>query len=426
SAFFETLFSSDMNKGIYIDKDSGVTVIPVSGYLESETILRMVRIFCHTGTLEVFDGDSVEILLECYFASDFYGLEGALKLLHSMLVNQISPANVLRVYEILLRKGSCEGKVIEKEVEDYIATYAFVILKHKSFLQFPSDLLGNMCHLLRRDDLNILEKDLLWLVYKCCSHRCDGMMAHASPSNVSEHPSPMDLLLHHWTDHGAQSLWGSIRFAALTHTEFADFIFKNPTALEDADTVDIIKFLHIIKETPEENVEFRAISFYPRNLQLYGMRSPQSDVVYWDSQKMTAFFALQYDTKSAVSLNPIRFCKSYFHLELSHSENSIHMYGRAHPDQNAVSSVNTRADVKVTSSIVNFKHDRWKKKASVVPLSHSKVSEFSLNNILTWSTVEKVKKNEEADSSGYLFDIGYYPHYRAGTWMMVLVSIESM
>jgi hypothetical protein len=444
SDYFKTLFSTTMTRDI--KTEDGLPVIPVSGYMQNIAIFRMIRIFCHTGTLEVSDGDSVENLLDFYFASDCYFLEGPLQLLHTMLVNQLSPTNVLKVYEILLKRPS-EGRKLEQEVEDYIATYAFAVLKHKSFQVFPIELMGKMCAIFQRETLNILEKDLLWYVYLYCKH-------HASVTETStpSFATPMDMMMYKW-DEGS-SLWGCIRVKALTQDDISEFVYKNPDALDDSDTVNILNFLYVIRDSAgsvapqiaieawknsrkmslvvqemctslEPRFKFHVISCYPRNLQLYGTRSPQTSIVYWDVHKFKAFVAIQYDSGPKVSLDPILFCKSYFHLELSHYENSIHIKGRAHPDQNSIadSSVST---VKIAAKIVNFKHDRWKDKHTIVQLKRSEVSNFAINSILTMSTVEKVKKKEDGDSTGYLFEIANYPQYKEGNWMLVLISIETI
>jgi len=451
SEYFKTLFSTTMTRDI--KTEYGLPVVQVSGYMQNIAIFRMIRIFCHTGTVEVSDGDSVENLLDFYFASDCYLLEGPLQLLHTMLVNQLSPTNVLKVYEILLKKGSSEGRKLEEEVEDYIATYAFAVLKHKSFQLFPIELMGNMCAIFQRETLNILEKDLLWYVYLYCKHHTGntGNAAFAVTSLCS-FATPMEMMMYKWNDEA--SLWGCIRVKALTQDDISEFVYKNPNALDDSDTVNILNFLYVIRDsiatgTPQTAVEawknsrkmslvvqemctsleprfkFRVISCYPRNLQLYGTRSPQTSIVYWDVHKWKAFVAIQHDSGPKVSLDPILFCKSYFHLELSHYENSIHILGRAHPDQNSIVDTSIQT-VKVAAKIVNFKHDRWKDKQTIVQLKKAEVSNFAINNILALSTVEKVKKKEDGDSPGYLFEIGNYPQYKEGNWMMILISIETL
>lgn len=238
-------------------------------------------------------------------------------------------------------------------------------------------------------------------------------------------------MTHDFTDAG--SLWNQLRLSSITMKEFVRFIKENKNCFSSENVVKIITFLYSCAETPDvsshdgedigvrlskKRKPFRPISFYPRNLEFHGLASPQTDISFWDDSKIKLFFAFDFAEKETVTLPPVHFHNFFIHCSVYHADRSINVSGNIHGRSMCTSTSSPSvADSRATSSVVNFRHDRWRKKATVLSLTGG--TAFRIPNILSWNTIG----NNE--TPGYLFDIEQYPEYSFnGTWILMSICIE--
>jgi len=105
------------------------------------------------------------------------------------------------------------------------------------------------------------------------------------------------------------------------------------------------------------------------------------------------------------------------HYTVYHSDKMINLrgtiYGRS-------ANTDSGGPVRITASVVNFKHDRWRKKSTTCNLRGG--TEFDMNNILSWNSIENTDL-----SGGYLYNLGKYPEFCSnGTWIMMSLSVEKI
>lgn len=97
-----------------------------------------------------------------------------------------------------------------------------------------------------------------------------------------------------------------------------------------------------------------------------------------------------------------------------HADRSPNVSGNIHSKTGIRDSA---TDITITSSVVNFRHDRWRKKSVTTALASG--TAFKIPQILSWNTIGN------NDTPGYLFDIERYPEYcPKGTWILMSLCIE--
>jgi hypothetical protein len=438
SDVFAAMFEACGEAGTASYRNGVAAVVPRMGFMADPCVFRMIRVFCHTGIIEYNEGESVDALLSRYSACNFYDLKDGQRVLHNIIVSQLNPSNVMRAYENVLGKQLLGTGLLEA-IEDYLTTYAFVVFRHRTFAQFPVELYGELAKLCSRDDLNITESDLMSCLYNLCERR------------ASESETAIEVMMRPLRT--ATSLWSTIRVASMTNSQFTEFMWKHPNAIPDGECVKVITFLHSISKRGDGAMEdyfkdddagavdeaaasksallrqqqfarttprrpFRPISFYPRSLQFIGTSSPQVDTALWDKDHIKVFYAVNCSKREDVNLPPIRYNGYFVHVTVYHADQCVHVRGTIHSDHRFCPT--HEHTMKLTTSVVNFKHDRWRKKHAV--FRAAAVNDFSIANLLSWSTVDKGKGKED---SGYLFDIGKYPEYVQGSWMLLMSSLES-
>ena len=415
SDYFKSLFNNNMMKGT--SEIDGVTAYKVGDLMKKRHIFDMIRIFCHTGIVQSYKGEPILKTLERYSAFHYYALESGMSVIRRIIMDVINPTNALQALDYVLSSPECESGLLP-DVENYISTYAFVIFKHKSFSNIKLDKFYGISELCRRDDLNIKEIDLL----RCLHRLCDKKI----PQDNLE--SAWSVMTHDLDEFG--SLWNQIRISSLSIDDFMGFVKENDTLFSNDSIVSVIKFLYENKS--EDNVvekvdyvmgnheskrrkTFQPISFYPRNLHFHGLASPQTDISYWDDSRIKMFFAVDYSKKDSVTLPPIPFHGYVIHFSLFHHEKVLNIGGSIHGMAMESSPIGS---MKITASVVNFKHDRWKK--TCVTTDIKKGTEFKMNSILSCSTID-----HSDTSGGYLFDIEKYPDYSPnGSWLLMYISVE--
>lgn len=432
SDYFKCLFSGTMRKGT--EEFEGVTAYSVSHPMSKKHIFNMMRIFCHTGIVQVDKGEPIIKTMERYSAFHYYSLRGGMDVIRQLVMDVINPTNAVQALEYAMNSAVCSGDSdngdtgLLSDIKDYIAIYAFVVFKHKSFYTLGSDSFSGVSQICTRDDLNISEIDLLRCVYKLCERKI------ATDKDLEGLGSAWALMTHEFAEPGS-SLWGQIRLSSISMREFVKFIRENKKCFSSDNALKIITFLYSCAEAVETNETvdvknvndevigahlskkrktFQPISFYPRNLEFHGLASPQTDISYWDDSKIKLFVAFDFSSKEAMTLPPVHFHNFFIHCTVYHADRSLNVSGNIHGKTGVSDSA---TDINITSSVVNFRHDRWRKKSVVSSLASG--TAFKIPQILSWNTIAN------NDTPGYLFDIERYPEYcPKGTWILMSLCIE--
>ncbi len=439
SDYFKFLFCSEMRKGT--EDFEGVTAYSVCGPMSKKHIFDMMRIFCHTGIVQVDKGEPILKTMERYSAFHYYGLRGGMDVIRHLVMDVINPTNAVHALEYAMNSAVCSGgdevggdagrdgeTGLLSDIKNYITIYAFVVFKHKSFLNLKPDSLWGVAQICTRDDLNIKEIDLLQCVYKLCDKKV------ATEKELSAMGSAWDLMTHDFDNEKGSSLWSQIRLSGISMRDFVKFIRENKNCFSSDNVVKIITFLYSCTETPDpmnttgedpndtvvgahptkKRKVFQPISFYPRNLEFHGLASPQTDVSHWDDSKIKLFIAFDFSSKETMALPPVQFHNFFIHCMVFHADKSLGVSGNIH---GKTLSNDPTTEITVTSSVVNFKHDRWRKKSITTSLASG--TAFKIPTILSWSTIGN------NDTPGYQFDIERYPEYSPkGSWILMSLCIE--
>ncbi|CAM9768383.1 unnamed protein product [Ectocarpus sp. 8 AP-2014] len=429
SDYFKCLFSSSMRKGT--EEFEGVTAYSVSHPMSKRHIFDMMRVFCHTGMVQVDKGEPILKTMERYSAFHYYSLRGGMDVIRQLIMDVINPTNAIQALEYAMGSAVCfgdgdgDGNVgLLSDIKDYISIYAFVVFKHKSFYALGADSISGVSQICARDDLNIKEIDLLQCVYKLCEKKV------ATEKELGCLGSAWALMTHDSAEPGS-SLWSQIRLSSISMREFVKFIKENKRCFSSDNALKIITFLYSCGEaadTPPSNANdevaglhlskkrktFQPISFYPRNLEFHGFASPQTDISYWDDSKIKLFVAFDFSSKEAMTLPPVHFHNFFIHCTVYHADRCLNVSGNIHGKTNTNDSSVT---ITVTASVVNFRHDRWRKKNVLASLSSG--TAFKIPTILSSNTIGN------NDTPGYLFDIERYPEYSPkGNWILMSLCIE--
>lgn len=430
SDYFKCLFLSEMRKGT--EEFEGVTAYRVSDPMSKKHIFDMMRIFCHTGIVQVDKGEPILKTMERYSAFHYYSLRGGMDVVRQLVMDAINPTNAIQALEYAMNSAVCSSDNdtdtgLLSGIKDYIAIYAFVVFKHKTFYALGTDSFPGVSQICTRDDLNIKEIDLLQCVYKLCERKFN------TDKELEGIGSTWELMTHDFS-HPGSSLWSQIRLPSISMRDFVKFIKENKQCFSSDNVVKIITFLYSCAETTdagrtnstEVNDEvivahlskkrktFQPISFYPRNLEFHGLASPQTDISHWDDSKIKLFVAFDFAKREVVTLPPVHFHNFFIHCTVHHADKSLNISGNVH---GKAGSVDSSMDITVTSSVVNFRHDRWRKKSVTTALASG--TAFRIPTILSWNTIGN------NDTPGYLFDVERYPEYSPkGTWILMSLSIE--
>lgn len=343
SDYFKCLFLSEMRKGT--EEFEGVTAYKVSDPMSKKHIFDMMRIFCHTGIVQVDKGEPILKTMERYTAFHYYSLRGGMDVIRQLVMDSINPANAVQALEYAMNSAVCSGDDdgtadsdtgLLSDIKEYIAIYAFVVFKHRSFYTIGSETIAGVSHICTRDDLNIKEIDLLQCVYKLCEKKV------SADKDLGWLQSSWELMTHEFSGQGS-SLWSQIRLSSISMKEFVKFIKENKTCFSSDNVVKIITFLYSCSEASGEKEvvntddpvigvhlskkrkRFQPISFYPRNLEFHGLASPQTDISYWDDSKIKLFVALDFSCKETMTLPPVHFHNCFVHCTVYHADKSLNI-----------------------------------------------------------------------------------------------------
>ncbi len=388
SEFMRALFDSPLRKGICVDDEN----TPIYTIEEKDYVFNMIRIYFHTGIITYTKGESITRTMERYTAFKFYGVEIGSMVLKTLIRNTLTPINALQAFEYVIHR---DGIDILVDVQSYVRSYAFVILRHRNFCNIKRESIKYIIDMCMDDQLNILESDLMTYLYRLCSKK-------AGDKEFSEFNGAMDIFKHPFGDNG-ESLWDCIRIDRMSMRDFMEFTQKNPNSIHNDDIVECMSTIYKYESDPvsKKRKTFQVISSYPRDLKVVVSSEPQLDITKWERNKIQVFFVIPYDNSEVVHLPHISAGNIRVICKLHNIDKCLSLDGNIYSD--LASSDNM--DVNMTVSIVNFRHDRWKKSRTSFKLSNS--SSFDIPNILSKSAIEGASGNQ----SGYIFDLDKYPEY---------------
>lgn len=405
SEFFRLLFESPLARGV--ETDGEVAVFPLD---EKLYVFNMIRVFCHTGLVTYTKGESILRTIERYAAFRFYGIDQGKAIFRALISNTLTPLNAMPALEYAIHRHDVD---ILRDIEKYFCDYAFVVMRQKNFFGVKRESMEYVASLCMNDSLNISEADLLTYLYKLCEKK-------VGDKEYAEFPDAMSIFGHAFGPSG--SLWGSIRLDRLTMPEFMEFVHKNTGAMTNDTIVKCMSTIYgLSSETSQRTSKrklFQPISSYPRNLKLVVSGNPQVDITRWEREKLQVFFVFPFNIADTIHLPQIVAGNTRINCVVHHSEKCLGLTGYIHSGttykQSGVSDVN------ITVSIVNFRHDRWKKARTAVNLSTTPA--FDLPNILSWNAIE----GASGTSTGYTFDLNKYPDYSGEGAKMSLMMYFSM
>lgn len=402
STFMRTLFDTHMTSGPRQQVD-GLTVYPLD---EKHHVFNMIRVFCHTGLIVSSKGETILRTIERYAAFHFYGIEEGKHVLKRLILDNLTPSNATMAFEYAVHRYDQE---LLGDINTYITNYAFMVFRHKNFFNLRRESMPELIELCKSDNLNILEVDLLSNLYRLCDKKVCDKKAGEYP----EFPRAFDLLTHRFVE---TSLWDAIRLPSISMEEFMLFVQKHPGAMNNDDIVSVMKTIYNPETQSRKRKTFQTVSSYPRNLNFRAAQNPQGDISHWERDKVQAFFVFDFGRKETIALPSIAYGDRHVRCTVTPSEKTIGL--RGHITQRHSDSTEAQ-HVKCSASIVNFRHDRWKKTSVCVKLSNP--CEFEITNILSCNAIE----GSSGNSTGYVFDVNKYPDYsEKGSWLMMSLSIE--
>lgn len=402
SEFFRLLFESSLSKGTV--SEDGVTVFPLD---EKIYIFHMIRVFCHTGLVMYTRGESILRTLERYAAFRFYGIEHGKNIFRTLVQNTLTPVNAVQAFEYAIHR---DDPNVLRDIEKYFCDYAFVIMRQRSFCAIKRESMQNLVALCCSDNLNISEADLLMYLYKLCERK-------VGDKEYCEFSDAISIMKHEFSSSG--SLWNAIRLDRLSMSDFMDFTQKHPRAMSNDDIVQCMSTIFRLSSvTPTKTrKQFVPISSYPRNLKIIVSPVPQVDITRWERGKLQVFFVFPFGNAEDTQLPPVVAGSKRINCIVRHSDKCLGISGNIHGG-----AVNSGMDgmVNVTVSIVNFRHDRWKKATTSINMAVA--PSFDIPNILSWNAIE----GTPGTSSGYTFDLAKYPEYSGSGEHMSLMMYLSL
>lgn len=305
--------------------------------------------------------------MERYSAFHYYSPQGEMDVIRQLVMDVINPTNALQALEYAIHSAVCSGDGdcdsdagLLSDIKNYIAIYAFVVFKHKSFYALSGRKLlrrlrdmheGRPQHQGNRSapvHLQIVRKKMT------TDKQLDGLR------------SAWTLMTHDFAEPGS-SIWSQIRLSSILMREFVKFIKENKRCFSSYNALNISTFLYSCAEPTDTadvaNVKdevigvhlskkrktLQPISFYPRNLEFHGLASPQTDISYWDDSKIKLFVAFDFSSKEATTLPPVHFHNNFVHCTVYRADRSLGVSGNIHGKTGVSDSA---TEITITSSVV--------------------------------------------------------------------------
>ena len=395
SSFFRALFESKMNRENF-STSNGVPIYSVS---EKFHIFDMIRVYCHTGLVRFGKGETILKTLERYSAFQFYDVEGGRIVLKKLLIDKMTPSNATQAFEYAIHRNDQD---LLRSINEYICAHAFVVLKHRNFFNIRRESMHDLALLCSSDNLNIPEIELLGALYRLCEKKVGD-----KEYTDFDMKKPSDILKHEFN---GKSLWDTIRLKQISLPDFMGFVQSHEKFLDNDAIVEAMKIIYDPSGGERKRKRFQMISSYPRNLSIQCTDSPQADVTHLEKDKVQAFMVFDLTKKEELMLPHITYGDRTVRCIVRNVDKTICVKGTIFGRNQTVEN----KSVKVTTSIVNFKHDRWKKTTVLVNLG---IHDFEVPNMISWNAID-------SQESGYLFDIRKYPEYVVGCWLMMYISVD--
>lgn len=405
STFMTTLFQTSMTSGPRQQVEFGSEKLPLYPLDEKHHVFNMIRVFCHTGLIVFSKGEPILRTIERYAAFHYYGIEEGKHVLKKLILDNLTPSNAIMAFEYAVHRHEQD---LLADIKTYISNYAFLVFRHKNFFSVRRESMVELVELCHSDNLNVLEVDLLSNLYRLCEKK-------VGDKEYPDFNRAFDLLTHKFGD---QSLWDVIRLTSISMEEFMLFVQKNPGAMTNDDIVGVMKTIYqgVGADTNRKRKKFQTVSSYPRNLNFRAAQNPQGDVAHWERDKVQAFFVFDFGKKETVALPSISYGDRHVRCTVTPSDRTMGLRGYITQRHG---SETTSEYVRISASIVNFRHDRWKKTSVCVKLNNP--CEFEISNILSCNAIE----GSSGTSTGYVFDVNKYPDYSEnGSWLMMSLAIE--
>lgn len=379
---------------------------------EKLRIFHMIRVYCHTGQIVYTKGENIIRNLERYAAFQYYGIDGGKDVLKQLILTNLSPSNSIVAFEYAVHRHDIE---LVADIRTYICSYAFLVLRHKALFSIGRHSMNELIRLCSDDRLNVLEVDLFTYLYRLCAAKI-GDKEYVDFTNAFD--------IFKFKFEGDRSLFDAVRLTSMKMDDFMCFVHKNQGAINNDDIVEIMQTIHNPKTVCRKRKKFQMVSSYPRNLNFRVADNPQADCSHWDRDMVETYFVIDVGNKNVVALPLIFYRQKQFRCLLNYTERAISVTGRIMSRTTGIkeSTMTSSADegfVKITTSVVNFRHDRWKKTSVVVNLANP--SEFEIPNILSWNAIE----GSSTTCTGYVFDVSKYPDYSEdGNSLMLCICVE--
>lgn len=407
SVFFNLLFESEkkMTKNVSYDENN----LPIFTMDAKMTVFQTLRVFCHTGLVRFYRGESIVKTIERYSGFHMYGIDGGKYPLRTLISDKITPVNAIQAFEFAIGREDSELLCI---INEYIINYAFLVFRHRNFQTIKRESLHDLILLMSNDSLNIKELDLLEAMYTLCKKKV------TEKDFSDEFHTPIQIMKFNF---GGINMWDCVNLENISMKEFMGFIHKHDTFMENEDIVSTLKTMYTneLSGSSRKRKLFRLISSFPRNLNIQGtFDGPRGDVTHWDRDKIQIFYVFDFNDKKEIHLPATVFNDWTVRCKMNHVEKNITVSGSITRGSLNLSH-SADEDVSITLKFVNFKHDRWKK--SVITKKLQARCEFDIPNILSYNSIEGIN-----GTGGYLFDINSYPEYNIGSWLMMSLCIETI
>ncbi|KAG5191382.1 hypothetical protein JKP88DRAFT_251713 [Tribonema minus] len=404
----------------------GRSVVRVEGFLRQADLLRMVRVFGHTGITVYGRTESPMALYRRYECCDFFIFNCSRDLLHRVIVERLDVHSALQLFDVLsVREFSDNSLTVD--VTAYVTNH-FGEASRSSLSALGTHSLPHLCAVLSGDEVNACESKLLGSLYSVCDRlKTKG----SSTSQLFMQPTTCGV-----------SPWQCVRVLGLKVSDLLAFRASWPLAFSDSfcwNLAEVIEtrnaedrhfqLLGLSEASMREPRKLTAISCYPRNIpmSMHGLISdataatnrsvigPASIIhIMWQERHISVAYAcLAYTRGRRVQLPPFACNRSVIQLTAIFEGSHMHIEGGV--DINASQRrerhmSEPQAGRLLTVYAVHFRHGRWNKGGAIIKGGRS----FHIAKLITLSALE---------TEGYKFDPTKYPVFTPGGYIMIKMVI---
>ena len=243
--------------------DRSVLVVEATGLLAEQSVLSLIRCYCHTGCLLIPNDATSASLLLAYRAAHCYGLPCWQPALCSAIMQRSDAASVLTILDTLWEHGLHACSLSER-LQQYVAAHPHEVLRRTGSsvtgkLHFST--LEGLLHILSQDCTNANEDALMEDVYAFCSRRARGDLQTAAAlflgssdrKEVINSPSPVNRKRPRSDSSSSFSscpaFWSCIRPSGLTVGGILGFRNRHPGTLADSMILDLLHESHLLHAT---------------------------------------------------------------------------------------------------------------------------------------------------------------------------------